>query len=278
MPAFDLHGANTVATRPTRGNPLVDGPRFAAPNTEVTHHDINDIVCNLRGLLTALGGDPADGDDALGAGMTALLATLVADGDSIARLDDGGGFVRMTDAERNKLAALANNFKGVHASLAALSGSVSGAAGDWAIISVPGGDATFAVWDSDATVPAWIDTGSSLPASVLKSDTSATLTVGYKATAYNAGTKSTGTFTPDPANGNLQRYVNGGAHTLAAPTAAGDYPITIQIVNDGSAGTITMSGFDLVDGSSLTTTNGHKFRLYIEKINGVVTCTKKALQ
>ncbi len=46
------------------------------------------------------------------------------------------------------------------------------------------------------------------------------LTGGYTATADDDGTKSTGTYTPDPAGGNLKRIVNGGAFTLSAPTAS----------------------------------------------------------
>ena len=51
----------------------------------------------------------------------------------------------------------------------------------------------------------------------VKSDETANFTAGFTATTYNAGTKSSGTFTPNPAQGNLQRVVNGGAHTLNPP-------------------------------------------------------------
>lgn len=115
-------------------------------------------------------------------------------------------------------------------------------------------------------------------ATALLSDVSATLTAGFVATSYDAGTKSTGTLTPDPANGNLQRYINGGAHTLAAPTASGDYTITIQVTNNGSAGAVTLSGFTKTSGDSLTTTNGDDFLLHIVKINGFTRVYKEALQ
>ena len=115
-------------------------------------------------------------------------------------------------------------------------------------------------------------------ATALKSDATATLTKGYTATAYDAGTKSTGTFTPAPADGNMQRYVNGGAHTLAAPTAAGDYTIVIQITNNASAGAITLSGFSKITGDTLTTTNGDDFLLFIAKVNGFTHCHKQVLQ
>lgn len=116
-------------------------------------------------------------------------------------------------------------------------------------------------------------------ANTLKSDESLNLTAGYTSTADNDGTVTTGTYKPDPAGGNLKRYINGGAHTFAAPDASNDYTLIVQITNNGSAGAITFSGFTLAPtGAALTTTNGHKFRVYIEKIDGVVTGYKRALQ
>lgn len=99
---------------------------------------------------------------------------------------------------------------------------------------------------------------------------------GFSATPYNAGTKSSGTYTPDEANGNLQYAVNGGAHTLAPPT--NNCTIVIQYTNDGSAGAITTSGFTKVSGDSLTTTNGHDFLFFITKLNGFSHLHKQALQ
>ena len=60
---------------------------------------------------------------------------------------------------------------------------------------------------------------------IIKSDETKNVTKGYTADSYDEGTKSSGTFTPDPTNGNFQHYINGGAHTLAAPTTAGCYTI-----------------------------------------------------
>ena len=93
---------------------------------------------------------------------------------------------------------------------------------------------------------------------------SSNITSGYTTTAYDAGTKSSGTFTPDATNGNIQKAVNGGAHTLAAPSVGtGDsVNMVIQYTNSGSAGTITTSGFTKVDGS-FDTTNGNVFFCYI---------------
>ena len=102
-------------------------------------------------------------------------------------------------------------------------------------------------------------------ADTLKADTADVLTAGFAGTPYNAGTKSSGTYTPDEANGNLQYAVNGGAHTLAPPTNNGT--IIVQYTNNGSAGAITTSGFTKVSGS-FTTTNGDDFLCFITKNNG----------
>jgi len=97
---------------------------------------------------------------------------------------------------------------------------------------------------------------------LLKGQTDA-LTAGYSATPYNAGTKSSGTYTPDEANGNLQYATNGGAHTLAPPTNSGT--LIILYANNGSAGAITTSGFTKVTGDSFNTTDGNEFMCYLTK-------------
>lgn len=102
-------------------------------------------------------------------------------------------------------------------------------------------------------------------ADTLKADTTDELTVGYTASAYSAGTKSSGTFTPDPALGNFQYATNGGAHTLGVPAA--NCTMVILYKNNASAGAVTTSAFTVVDGDSLSTTNGDEFFLYITRIN-----------
>lgn len=113
---------------------------------------------------------------------------------------------------------------------------------------------------------------------ILKANIDDNLTAGYTATADNDGTISSGTYTPAPSQGNLKRIVNGGAFTLAAPTAAGDYTLIIQVTNSATAGTVTFSGFTFSDGDSLTTTNGDDFLLFITKLNGFTYLHTKALQ
>lgn len=112
-------------------------------------------------------------------------------------------------------------------------------------------------------------------ADTLKADTADVLTAGFAATVYNAGTQSSGTYTPNEANGNMQRAVNGGAHTLAPPT--NDCTIVVQYTNNGSAGAITTSGFTRVTGA-FTTVNGDDFMCYITRNNGFTLLNIQALQ
>ena len=113
-------------------------------------------------------------------------------------------------------------------------------------------------------------------ADTLKSDEAKTLTAGFKTTEYDAGTQSSGTFTPDPDNGNIQEAVNGGAHTLAPPSNT--CTMVIQYTNNASAGSITVSGFTITSGDSFTTTNGDDFFAYITKIGTFSHLHVKALQ
>jgi hypothetical protein len=117
-------------------------------------------------------------------------------------------------------------------------------------------------------------------ADTLKADTADELTAGFSAATVDSGTKSSGTFTPDPDSGNFQHFVNGGAHTLAPP--AKNCTMVLLMKNNSSAGTVTTSGFTLVDGDTLATTNGHEFFLYITRYNDGSTTfsslTVKALQ
>lgn len=102
-------------------------------------------------------------------------------------------------------------------------------------------------------------------ADTLKADVADVLTAGFATTPADFGTKTTGTFTPDETNGNFQYGVNGGAHTLAPPT--NNCTIVLRYTNNGSAGSITTSGFTKVSGA-FTTTNGHKFFCFVTKLDG----------
>jgi hypothetical protein len=98
----------------------------------------------------------------------------------------------------------------------------------------------------------------------LRHDTTANLTAGFTSTTYDNGTKTTGTFTPDPANGGHQKAAFNGALTLAPPsTGTGDATtLTLTVTNGASAGAITTSGFTKVDGS-FDTTDTNKFKCFM---------------
>jgi hypothetical protein len=113
-------------------------------------------------------------------------------------------------------------------------------------------------------------------ADILRADTADTLTVGFNATENDAGTKTGSTFTPDPADGNFQKVVNGGAHTLGVPATT--CSIVLQYTNDGSAGAITTSAYTLVDGDDISTVDGDDFLLYIMRVNGFTHLNVRALQ
>lgn len=128
-----------------------------------------------------------------------------------------------------------------------------------------------------ATLKTYFDTlYAAVSSYFIYSNATKTLTAGYSCTPYNAGTKTTGTFTPDEANGNFQYYINGGAHTLAPPT--NNCTLIVQITNNASAGAVTTSGFTKVTGTAPTTTNGDDFFGYITKLNGFSHLSWQALQ
>lgn len=125
--------------------------------------------------------------------------------------------------------------------------------------------------DADITLPGTTGT-------VLSTAETQTITKGFTVTPNNLGTISSGTTTPNAANGNYQYYTNNGAHTLAAPGA--DCAIDILVTNGASAGIITFSGYTVGSntGSALDTTNANKFIISIRRINSISTYSVYALQ
>lgn len=105
-----------------------------------------------------------------------------------------------------------------------------------------------------------------------------TLEGGYTIGAPNDGTQSSGTYTPNPATGNLRLIANGGDFTFAAPTASGDFTMIVHMTNNAEAGAATFTGFDLIDGDDLTDEDGDAFRIQITKLGGVVDASVRALQ
>ena len=84
-------------------------------------------------------------------------------------------------------------------------------------------------------------------------------------TVYDLGTNASGTETLDADNGNFQKGVNNGAHTLAPQSQLST--IVVQYTNDSSAGSLTTSGYDSVTGDTISTTNGDDF-LFYSTVNG----------
>ena len=80
--------------------------------------------------------------------------------------------------------------------------------------------------------------------------------------------QATGNITIDCGARPLQYMTNSGAFTITAP--ANDGSCILLVTNDGTAGSITFSGFSVggTTGDSLTTTNGDKFSIQIWRING----------
>ena len=118
--------------------------------------------------------------------------------------------------------------------------------------------------------------GDALNADTLYADVADVLTKGFAGTVFDNGTQTSGTLTPNEANGNLQKAVNGGAHTLAPPS--NDTTIVMQYTNNSSAGTLTTSGFTLVDGDTISTTDGDDFFFYITNLGSFSSLAVKALQ
>lgn len=81
------------------------------------------------------------------------------------------------------------------------------------------------------------------------------------------GTKSSGTYTPDPTSGSAyKKIINAGAFTLFPPAAPNNTATTLSllIVNTTGAGAITTSSFTKVTGDDFTTTTTDEFLCRIE--------------
>lgn len=126
-------------------------------------------------------------------------------------------------------------------------------------------------------LPAWVEPPYF---TTIRYDEYANLEAGYSSSLVDLGTKSSGTLTPDVGDGAYQKYVNGGAHTLALPDLRdGDAAtLILQVTNNGSAGTITTSAYTKVTGDPLTLTNGHDFFLFVTVIGAFSNLHVVALQ
>lgn len=96
----------------------------------------------------------------------------------------------------------------------------------------------------------------------LKADVADTLTAGFRDTMDDDGTKSSGTYTPTDSAGTWsKKIVNGGAFTLAPPSPANNEVIygSVLMINNASAGAVTVTGWTNTGGDTLDTTNTNKF-------------------
>lgn len=136
-------------------------------------------------------------------------------------------------------------------------------------------------WDQSAGQVAWLTPGTGLEISgtslqvsenYAKTDTAdQVLTGGFRITPKSDGSKSSGTYTPDPGDRGILEIENAGAFTLAPGSNTGYY--ILQVTNHATmAGTITVSGWDTVVGSFNTTAN----KVFI--CIAIITSTKKLLQ
>lgn len=100
-----------------------------------------------------------------------------------------------------------------------------------------------------------------------------------QASFVNDGVKSSGTYSPTNAGGNVRAMNNGGAFTWAADgNASTAYTLVVAVTNAAGAGAITFSGWNAVLGDALTTTVGNVFLATITKLGGYRVIYITALQ
>lgn len=148
------------------------------------------------------------------------------------------------------------------------------------LIVVPGSnltaDRTLTITTGDANRTLTLTADSSIGGTAAILAGNQNLTGGFTTTSYDAGTKSSGTFTPDPTLGNMQHATNNGAHTLAPPGST--CTMVIDYTNGASAGALTTSGFTKVSGDTYATTNTYKFRLFVSVGNAGSHLSIQAIQ
>jgi Phage T7 tail fibre protein len=105
-----------------------------------------------------------------------------------------------------------------------------------------------------------------------------TLTGGIAATAVQDGTKSTGTYSLTIDGGNYRLATNGGAFTIAAPTLAGDYTMFVTLSNSATAGVVTFTGFDLVDGDDIKTVATDVYLIQVVKTGAIKVAIVKRVK
>lgn len=108
-----------------------------------------------------------------------------------------------------------------------------------------------------------------------------TLTGGFDSDDEPLGTVTSGTVTPEvdgTGEENFKTLTANGAFTLAPPSTSGSCNITIAVTNGASAGTITTTGFTIVNGDDYDTTSGNDFFFHIKKVGSFSSLTIESLQ
>lgn len=98
-----------------------------------------------------------------------------------------------------------------------------------------------------------------------------TLSAGFDSTPHDHGTKSSGTLTIDPLDGQHQIVTDNGAFTLSPGSTTKYTTVILHVTNGSSAGAITFTGFTKkYPSGSHVTTNTYKFNiiLYFNGSNG----------
>lgn len=98
---------------------------------------------------------------------------------------------------------------------------------------------------------------------------------GFTAASFPVGNVGSGTFTPNPLNGNKQHYSNNGSHAIGPP--ADPCNIEIEVTNISGAGATTYAAFTKVDGS-ISAVVGEKFILDVRVTENYSYLGIKALQ
>lgn len=269
------------------------------PTTITTGYNLTKLNANFTAITTAL----ADAVSRSGAGTNTLTANLDANSNKVINLADatnGGdavsksfGDARYDTAGADTVAAAASAAAALVSETAADASETAAAAsaaefpddGDVDALDYLRRNAGDTAYEgrsySEIRADLSLEVGSDVQAfdaDTLKADTADTLTAGFNATEDDAGIYPdvASTFTPDPADGNFQKIVNGGAHTLAIPATTTS--IVVQYTNAADAGAINVTAFDTVDGDTPTTTSGHDFLFYIVRVNGFTHLNILALQ
>jgi hypothetical protein len=231
--------------------------------------DVNNAARALEGMIARLYADTNGSIITTGSSNTYALAAAR----TIASYAQGQVF--MFEANHANSGASTLNVDSVGAKAIVKHNDTALGAGD-----IEAGQIVFVAYEATGDNFQMLSPPSAVDANILKADTADELTAGFSSATVDAGTKSSGTFTPTPDSGNFQHFTNGGAHTLGVPTK--NCTMVLLMKNNASAGTLTTSGFTLVDGDTLATTNGHEFFLYITRYNDGSTTfsalTVKALQ